>query len=136
MAFTTGRPGVQMPQAEINMIPLIDVMLVLLVIFMVTAPLMTHAIRLDLPRASTRPVSQGEKVELAICSNGSLLWNGQPHSHAQLLARLAEQGQLAPDIPLQLHADSATRYGLLAEIMAAASRAGIRQIGFVTRPAP
>ena len=135
MAFATGRPGVQMPQAEINMIPLIDVMLVLLVIFMVTAPLMTHAIRLDLPRASTRPVSQGEKVELAVSSNGSLFWNGQPHSHAQLLARLAEQGQRAPEVPLQLHADSATRYGLLAEIMAAASRAGIRQIGFITRPA-
>lgn len=122
------------PMAEINMIPLIDVMLVLLVIFMVTAPLLSHAVKVDLPTASSAPVKPAEKVDLSINGEGQLFWNAQPLSKAEIFARLNEQGLKAPDSELHLHADKNTRYELLAEVMAEAASAGLSKIGFVTQP--
>jgi biopolymer transport protein ExbD len=122
------------PMAEINMVPLIDVMLVLLVIFMVTAPLMSHAVKVDLPTASSAPVKPAEKIDLSLDGNGQLYWNKQPLSKDEVLAKLNETGLRAPDTELHLHADKNTRYELIAEVMSGAAQAGLSKIGFVTQP--
>ncbi|HEX6591492.1 MAG TPA: biopolymer transporter ExbD [Moraxellaceae bacterium] len=122
------------PMAEINMIPLIDVMLVLLVIFMVTAPLMSHAVKVNLPTASSAPVKPAEKIDLSLDGSGQLYWDKQPLSKDEVLARLNETGLKAPDTEVHLHADKDTRYELIAEIMSGAASAGLSKIGFVTQP--
>jgi biopolymer transport protein ExbD len=85
------------PMAEINMIPLIDVMLVVLVIFIITAPLLTHAVRIDLPKASSAPnLTRADHVQLAIDADGRIRWNGEPVYRAELRARLAATVALVP----------------------------------------
>ncbi len=126
--------GSNAPMAEINMIPLIDVMLVLLVIFMVTAPLMSHAVKVNLPTASSAPVKPAEKIDLSLDGAGQLYWDKQPLSKEEVLARLNETGLKAPDTEVHLHADKDTRYELIAEIMSGAASAGLSKIGFVTQP--
>jgi biopolymer transport protein ExbD len=121
--------------AEINMIPFIDVMLVLLVIFIVTAPLLTHAVRIDLPQASAlpNPPPPGH-VDLAIGADAQLFWNGQAITASGLDDRLRAAAAQTPQPELQLRAERVTPYGKVAEVMAAASRAGLSRIGFVTEP--
>jgi biopolymer transport protein ExbD len=128
--------GRSAPMAEINTTPLVDVMLVLLVIFIITAPLLTHAIRLDLPTAQAPLAPETpETVTLAIDAQGALFWNDQPVADAEALqARLAEAAGRKPAPELQLRADRETRYQRIAEVMAAAQRAGIAKLGFVTEP--
>ncbi|GAB2892838.1 biopolymer transporter ExbD [Uliginosibacterium flavum] len=135
MAFLTpGAAGRGVPRAEINMIPLIDVMLVLLVIFMITAPLLTHAVKLDLPRASSSHQPPADKVDISIDAAGQLYWNTQPLLADELAARLAALGREKPLTEVHLHADKAARYEPLAKIMSQAAQAGLSKIGFVTRP--
>jgi biopolymer transport protein ExbD len=123
------------PLAEINMIPLIDVMLVLLVIFIVTAPLLTHAIRIDLPRVSTEPVTKKpEVVALAIDANGETFWNGERVNEIELNARMGEAAKREPQPELHLSVDRTTQYQVVAEVMGAASKAGLSRIGFVSDP--
>ena len=135
MAFLApGAAGRGVPRAEINMIPLIDVMLVLLVIFMITAPLLTHAVKLDLPQASSSHQPAAEKVDISIDAAGSLYWNAQPLSADEMAARLSALGREKPQTEIHLHADKAARYEPLAKIMSEAARAGLSKIGFVTKP--
>ncbi|HWQ39496.1 MAG TPA: biopolymer transporter ExbD [Burkholderiales bacterium] len=123
------------PMAEINMIPLIDVMLVLLIIFIVTTPLLTHSIRIDLPEASTRVnVEKPETVTLSIDSDGQLFWNDAPITRDAMHARLTEAARQDPQPELHLRADKTTQYQRLAEVMAAAQTAGLAKIGFITEP--
>lgn len=121
--------------AEINMIPLIDVMLVLLVIFIVTAPLLTHAVKVDLPKASSAPnLTKPENVQLAIDAVAQVFWNGQavaPDELAELLKSVAVRD---PQPELHLRAERTTPYEKVAEVMSAAARAGVTRIGFVTEP--
>ncbi len=125
------------PVAEINMIPLIDVMLVLLVIFIVAAPLMTHAVKVDLPRAASQiDTSPQEPVRIAIGANGEISWNGEPVSHAELTLQLREAAARSPQPELHILADQAGPYRHIAEIMAETSRLGLSRIGFVTDPRP
>lgn len=124
----------QSPQAEINMVPLIDVMLVLLVIFMVTAPLLTHAVKVDLPSAVSKPAVPAEKIDISIDGQGQLFWNATPVSKAEVISRLQEKGLSAPDTEIHLRVDKGTRYEVVAEVMAAAASAGLGKIGFVTLP--
>lgn len=126
--------GRSAPMAEINMVPLIDVMLVLLVIFMVTAPLMTHAVKVDLPSASSAVVAPAAKIDLSIDGQGNLFWNGQQLGKDDVLARLADTGRRAPETEIHLRADKNTRYELIADIMSGAAQAGLSKIGFVTQP--
>lgn len=127
--------GNQQPTAEINMIPLIDVMLVLLVIFIVTAPLLTHAVKVELPQASSTPdLSQADKIELAIDAQGQVYWNSAPVSPIDWQARMAEAAQRQPQPELQLRADGAVAYRRVAQVMSDAARAGLGRIGFVTMP--
>ncbi|MER1966401.1 biopolymer transporter ExbD [Castellaniella sp. GW247-6E4] len=127
--------GSSSTMSEINMVPLIDVMLVLLVIFIITAPLLSHSIRIDVPRVSAQPVEQEPLVvDLAIDSHGGMFWNEQPVAMAELAARFAQEAARDPQPQVRIRADLDTRYALLAEIMGAARRAGIKRLGFITQP--
>lgn len=122
------------PMAEINMVPLIDVMLVLLVIFMITAPLLTNAVKVDLPTASSTAMKPADKIDLSINGEGKIFWNAVPVSKEEVLVKLKEQAVKAPDTELHLYVDKGTRYELLAEVMSEAANAGLTKIGFVTQP--
>jgi biopolymer transport protein ExbD len=125
------------PLAEINMVPLIDVMLVLLVIFIVTAPLLSHSVKLELPKASTQVLTaKAAKIDFSIDGAGVRYWNGQALSREQAAQRFAEQAKLQPQPEIHLRADQAVAYRAVAETLADASRAGLSKIGFVTDPAP
>ena len=127
-------PGIR-PMADIKMIPLIDVMLVLLIIFIVTAPLLTHAIKIDLPNASTQVNREKpETVTLSIDGSGNLFWNNTATTSDELTARLTEAARQTPQPELHLRADQLTQYQKLAEVMAAAQNAGIAKMGFITEP--
>jgi len=121
--------------AEINMIPLIDVMLVLLVIFIVTAPLLTHAVKVDLPKASSSAnLTKPDNVQLAIDGGGQVYWNGEAVAAAALQDKLRIAAALSPQPELHLRAERTTPYEKVAEVMAASARAGLTRIGFVTEP--
>ncbi|WP_420226073.1 ExbD/TolR family protein [Pigmentiphaga litoralis] len=125
------------PMSEINMVPLIDVMLVLLVIFIITAPLLSHAVRIDVPQATSAP-SQADPItiDLAINADGELFWNDGKIDMGVLSERFEVAAKQEPQPELQLRADKATRYEVLAQVMADASRAGMKRIGFVSTPEP
>jgi biopolymer transport protein ExbD len=123
------------PMADINMTPLIDVMLVLLVIFIITAPLFTHAIRLDLPKVSSQPARETpQTITLSIDETGKLFWNDAPVSFEQMQARFVDAGRAGQKPELHLRASRGTRYEVIARVMAAAQQAGVERIGFVTEP--
>ncbi|MCC6249644.1 MAG: biopolymer transporter ExbD [Rubrivivax sp.] len=123
------------PMSEINMVPLIDVMLVLLVIFIVTAPLLTHAVKLDLPRVSSQPNPlKPEKIDFAIDGAGQRFWNGEPLSRAAAAERFAVAGKASVQPEIHLRADQAVAYRAVAETLADATRAGLTRIGFVSEP--
>ncbi|MGB3705159.1 MAG: biopolymer transporter ExbD [Castellaniella sp.] len=132
-SFDSKGPGSTM--SEINMVPLIDVMLVLLVIFIITAPLLSHSIRINVPQVTAQPVEQKPVViDLAIDPSGALFWNEQPIAEDELAARFAAEAGVDPQPEVRIRADVETRYGLLAQIMGAARQAGMKRLGFVTTP--
>ncbi len=122
--------------AEINMVPLIDVMLVLLVIFLVTAPMITHRIPVDLPRASAQaPEEKPETIRMTIDRDGRSYWNGEPlPSLEERQVRLANAARRSPAPVLELYADSAVPYEHVALALRDAAQAGLSRIGFVTDP--
>jgi biopolymer transport protein ExbD len=123
------------PMADINVTPMVDVMLVLLVIFIITAPLFTHAVKIDLPNAQSAPAPEKpETVTLSIDGSGKLFWNNDAIDARELDARLTKAGQQQPQPELQLRADKATRYEVIAQVMSAAQGSGITKLGFVTAP--
>ncbi|MDR6377028.1 ExbD/TolR family protein [Paraburkholderia caledonica] len=125
------------PMAEINMTPLIDVMLVLLVIFIITAPLFTHAIRLDLPKVASAPARETpQTISLSIDAAGKLYWDGSVITLDQMRKRFAQAGKQADQPEIHLHAERNTRYEVIAQVMGAAQQAGLERIGFVTEPPP
>ncbi len=127
--------GQQAPMADINVTPMVDVMLVLLVIFIITAPLFTHAIKLELPNAASAPAPEKpETITLAINGEGKLFWNNAPVALDELGGRFATASQKNPLPELQLRADKATRYEIIAQVMAAAQGNGMTKMGFVTSP--
>ena len=128
--------GEPQPMAEINTTPLVDVMLVLLIIFIITAPLLTHAVRIELPQARSEPTVQTPRViTVSIDGGGRIHWDSERIDREQLEPRLAEAGARTPPPELRLRADRETRYQVLAEVMSAARSAGIQRIGFITDPA-
>ena len=128
------RPEAQ-PMSEINVTPLVDVMLVLLVIFMLTAPLLTSAVRLELPSADAPPAAATPApLTLALDAQGALFLNDRPMSPEQLRVRLQDVARLNPETELQLRADQALAYGKVVEVMALAQKAGLSRIGFVAQP--
>jgi biopolymer transport protein ExbD len=125
----------QTPMADINVTPMVDVMLVLLVIFIITAPLFTHAIKLELPNATSQAAPEKpETITLAINAEGKLFWNNAAISKEELTERIITASQKKPQPELQLRADKSTRYEVIAQVMSAAQNGGMSKIGFVTDP--
>ena len=121
--------------ADINMVPLIDVMLVLLIIFMVTAPLLTHAVKVDLPKASSSAnITKPDNVQLAIDAESRVFWNGQAVDAAQFAVHLRSAAALRPQPELHIRAERTTPYEKVAQVMSEAARNGLVRIGFVTDP--
>jgi biopolymer transport protein ExbD len=136
MAFGSfGREGSQAPMAEINMIPLIDVMLVMLVIFIITAPLLTHAVKVDLPKASSQVnQTKPDNIQLAIDRAGVVYWNGETIDEAGWRARMQAASKLNPQPEVHLRADGDIAYRKVAKLMADAAQHGLTRIGFVMDP--
>lgn len=123
------------PMAEINVVPMVDIMLVLLVIFIITAPLLTNAVKIDLPHASSEAnLARADNIQLAIDADGRFYWDGEPLDREALLQRFHDAAQKQPSPELHLHADRNTRYEVIAELMSEAGKAGLDKIGFVTDP--
>ncbi len=136
-SFNEGTPNTSdhRPMSEINVTPMVDVMLVLLVIFIITAPLFTHAIKLDLPQAQAAAAPEKpDTISLAINAQGKVFWNNEEILGNELNARLAAAGQKKPQPEVHLRADRETRYETIAQVMAAAQAKGLNKIGFVTEP--
>jgi len=122
--------------ADMNVVPLVDVMLVLLVIFIVTAPLLTHAVKIDLPKASSAAnIAKPEHIEFGIRASGELFWNGEAVTLEQLPARFATAAAQQPQPELHIRADRLVHYEKVAQVMAIAARTGLVRIGFVSEPA-
>lgn len=135
MAFASFEQDDDGPMAEINMIPLIDVMLVLLIIFMVTAPLLTHAVKVDLPKESTSANQlPPENIQIAIGADEQLYWAGEKVDVDTLKARLQEAAAKDKNAEIQLRADQNVPYRSVAHVMSEAARLGLTRIGFVTDP--
>ena len=128
---TTGDP----PMSEINVTPLVDVMLVLVVIFIITAPLLASSIRLDLPKAEgTQPGDAPKFVTLVVDKAGQAFLNDKPVTPEQLATQLAAAAQQNPETEIQLRADQGVPYGKVVEVMGIAHKAGLSRIGFVAEP--
>lgn len=136
MAFgSSDRYQGQTTMSEINVVPLVDVMLVLLIIFIITAPLLTHSVKIDLPKASSNPhATQPEHIDFAIRSDGSFFWNGETVTLEQLASRFTQSAENSPNTELHIRADKNTHYEHVARIMSIAAKAGLTKIGFVTDP--
>jgi biopolymer transport protein ExbD len=123
------------PMAEINMIPLIDVMLVLLVIFIITAPLLTHAVKVDLPKASSAAnITKPDNVQLGIDAGGIVYWNGEVLDRSGWRSRMDAAAAQRPQPEVHIRADGAVAYRRVAQVMSDAAKAGLSRIGFVTDP--
>jgi biopolymer transport protein ExbD len=120
---------------EINMTPLVDIMLVLLVIFIITIPVMQHAVNIDLPRASNQVnTAKPETIRLDVDASGAYFWNDASIQESDLAAKLAAVAAAEPQAELHIRGDRAVRYERVARVMAAAQRAGVKKIGFITEP--
>jgi biopolymer transport protein ExbD len=140
MAFSSGNDSGG-PMADINVTPLVDVMLVLLIIFIITAPLMSHKIQIKLPEANLDKKDDPSKprappINLAVKEDGTLYWNDSQISDLELKAQLAVSAQKTVQPELQIRAEKNTRYEIVAKVMADAKNQGMVKIGFVTTPGP
>ena len=129
-----GRPHAA-PMAEINMIPLVDVMLVLLIIFMITAPLLAHKIKIDLPQASTVLLEEKpDTIVIQLMADGQMFLNDVPIDRVRLLERLSTEAQRKPQPELHMHVDRTLQFQALASVMADAQNAGMVKVGIATDP--
>jgi len=121
--------------AEINMIPLVDVMLVLLIIFMITAPLLAHKIKIDLPQASTVLLEEKpDTLVIAVMADGRMFLNDVPIDREGMLKRLSSEAQRKPQPDLHLHVDRTLRFQELATVLADAQNTGMVKVGIATEP--
>jgi biopolymer transport protein ExbD len=127
----------KLPMADMNVVPLVDVMLVLLVIFIVTAPLLTHSVKIDLPKASSSVnITKPEHIEFGIRESGDLFWSGEAVTLDNLPQRFAAEALKEPQPEMHIRADRHVQYEKVAQVMALAAKAGLVRIGFVSDPAP
>ena len=131
MAFSSNSGGG--PMAEINVTPLVDVMLVLLIIFMITAPLMAHKVEIKLPEANldVKSEDQSRPITLAIKESGDIFWNDEPITSVMLESQLALEAQKKPQPRIDIRADNTTRYKVVQDVVKTAQRVGIAKVGFV-----
>jgi biopolymer transport protein ExbD len=122
---------------EINMTPLVDVMLVLLIVFMVTVPALMHSVPLELPKANSKPANiQSTPITVSVDQNSQVFWNQSPVSAEQLEVRMQQMAQAAEQPLLQIQADRRTPYEVVMRILAASHRAGLTKIGFLSDAVP
>ncbi|WBY01676.1 biopolymer transporter ExbD [Ramlibacter tataouinensis] len=120
---------------EINVTPMVDVMLVLLIIFIITVPVMKHSVNIDLPRASSQPQDiKPQTVRLSVDADGQYFWNERRIGEGELPALLRAEAARDPQPDLHIRGDKAVRYEKVAQAMAAAQQAGLRKIGFIMEP--
>jgi len=132
MGMSIGGGGDDEPMMDINMTPLIDVMLVLLIMFIITIPVMTHAVKLDMPRATNAPsVSEPVVINLEIDFDGTVFWNGTPVSVDNLDGYFRRESQIDPQPELHVRPNKRVDYDVVARVLASAQRNGMRKIGFV-----
>lgn len=125
----------QQEMSEINMTPLVDVMLVLLIIFIITVPVITHSVKVDLPQASQQPTEvKPDVVTLTVQRDGSLMWNDEELTFENLELRLQAVAQQDKQPELRIQGDKAVEYEKVVQVMAAAQRAGVEKLGFMTEP--
>lgn len=123
--------------SEINMTPLVDVMMVLMIIFMITAPIMTHSVKVDLPQAKQQSTQEEpNKVTLTVQHDGSLLWNNSPINTEELELKLKSAAQNLEQTELRIQGDKKVEYEKVIQVMAAAQRAGLKKLNFITQPSP
>lgn len=135
MAFGSGLNDNDDMVSDINMVPLIDVMLVMLIIFILAVPVLTHAVKLDLPRAENTPnLPKPEAVNLAVTTDGSVYWNDEKLDDAQLAQRLEAAARNEPQPEIFIRGDRKVEYEHVARVMAAVQRSGVLRLGFVTEP--
>ncbi|AQV94915.1 biopolymer transporter ExbD [Cupriavidus necator] len=135
MAFGTLDGDDDEVMSEINMTPLVDVMLVLLIIFIITIPVINHAVKIDLPRATNTPNDpKPQSINVSIDASGKVFWNQVEVDQATLESNIALAAQQQPQPELHLRADREVRYERVAEVMAAAQHGGLGKIGFITEP--
>ncbi|MEZ5509351.1 MAG: biopolymer transporter ExbD [Gammaproteobacteria bacterium] len=134
MAFGGGLDDEEV-MSEINMTPLVDVMLVLLIIFILTVPVLTHVVKIDLPQADNVPNEVKPKtIELSVSADAAIHWNDEVISVEELDLRLQDVAQQQPQPEIHLRGDKAVAYEHVVTVMAAAQRAGVEKLGFVTEP--
>lgn len=135
MAFGGGLDDESEVMSEINMTPLVDVMLVLLIIFIITVPVLTHSVKVDLPRADNTPEElKAETINLAVNAEGTIFWNETAVSFDELETRLQGEASKKPQPEIHIRGDKAVAYEHVIQTMAAVQRAGILKLGFVTEP--
>ena len=134
MAFSTGNEA-GAPMSEINVTPLVDVMLVLLIIFMITAPLMSHKIKVELPQANLdhrdEKAPPTPPITITVTSNGTVYWNDQPIQPSLLESQLSVEAQKTPQPAVNIRGDETTRYESIKQVVDVAQAQGIRKVGFV-----
>jgi biopolymer transport protein ExbD len=120
---------------EINVTPLVDVVLVLLIIFMLTVPVLTHSIKLNLPKESAAPEQvKPDTVTISVTADGSLFWNDTPVSTEEFRQRLQSSAAMNPQPALRIRGDKRVEYDHIVQAMAMIQQAGIEKLGFVTEP--
>jgi len=130
--MSIGGGGEDEPMMDINMTPLIDVMLVLLIMFIITIPVMTHAVKLDMPRASNAPsLAEPVVINLEIDFDGTVLWNGTPVEYEALEGYFRREAAADPQPELHIRPSKRAKYDVVARVLASAQRNGMRKIGFV-----
>lgn len=139
MAFSTGNDSGG-PMAEINVTPLVDVMLVLLIIFMITAPLMSHKVQVDLPEANLdkrdNEAPPVPPINISVEDNGNLYWNDEPVTKDLLESRLSIEAQKTPQPQINVRGDKTTKYRIVSEVVRIAQAQGMRKVGFMALKEP
>ena len=134
MAFSTGNDSGG-PMAEINVTPLVDVMLVLLIIFMITAPLMSHKVKVELPQANLDEIKEAslvvQPITITVSEAGNLYWNDQPITKDQIESRLSVEAQKTPQPAINVRGDRTTKYRVVQQVVQVAQNQGMRKVGFV-----
>ncbi|HJW46052.1 MAG TPA: biopolymer transporter ExbD [Lysobacter sp.] len=134
MAFSSDSGGGR-PMAEINVTPLVDVMLVLLIIFMITAPLMSHKVKVELPEANLDKREETQiqvtPITIAVEDSGALFWNDEPVTKAVIESRFSVEAQKTPQPQVNVRGDKTAKYKLVQEIVQIAQSQGMRKVGFV-----
>ena len=136
MAFSMNTNN-RAPMSEINVTPLVDVMLVLLIIFMVTAPMMQEGVSVNLPQATGAPLEDPEeakKITVTVSADGKILVNDVEVTEGDLHERLLQATRTNPKVEVNLRADKAVQYGIVVRVIAALTRAGITKLGMITAP--